>query len=493
MKSLQLIILSFVILSIACFGQSTHWIYKQQHPLDGCFTSAVEDNEGFIYTTQRFSNIGNLMGNIKHALLKLNKYGVLQQSINIDSPGDSILELTNLILLPNQNIMAIGVWGVGDYTNLNTLWVSVYNQQLQKLYTKKHTGPNFFLNFQVQKITKTIQNTYAGYTTYMFQNLTNPKSFYYEIDTLGNLVRPISYTNTEVYLADIIQNPTTGAYKGFGWADGSTNNIINYNSQLQYLGYQSIADNVSSFRAAKYINPSHYLFVCTTASDFTPNFNQDRIMVLKKNFLKDSTIQYKIIPGISIIDIDLGASNNSITFIDTNKIFITGQVGWSYIFNNTFKNHLVCVQMDSQLNIKWKKFIGGKAHYQPWNTLATKDGGILIMGSYIDNSMVNQRDALMIKIGPNGEVLNTNELPKGTQVFSYLVGPNPVQNILNIQGFTPNTTIHIVNSLGQVVMQQPITQQQTELNLSHLSTGVYFYRFSSPSGFILQSGKLVKE
>ncbi len=494
MKSLQLIILSFIILSITCFGQSTHWKYKPQSIVDDFFTKAVEDSSGnvFIADCSRFMETGT-----KSKLYKLNKNGTTQKITDFLLQEDSMLYVSNLFVLPNQNIMVIGVCGINS-TALNKLWVSVYNNQLQRQYTKFYTSNSFGNYVQSQKIIKTSKNSYVGYITYTSYNFQISNVNFFEIDSIGNLIQQNidANPNTRTILSDIIENPITHDYKCFGTHSSSTDAILTYNTQLQFISFTDNYISAGNVVSVKHINPFYYIHACTTNNDllrFTwPDY---KIGISKIRSKKDSVILYKYIETGLTTNYDMRTQYGAVDFVDSTKIYITGHAGSSFFgyLDNAFKNHLVCVQMDSQLNIKWQKFIGGNANYMAWNSLATKDGGLLLMGSYIDSSMVNQRDAYMIKIGPNGEVLNTNELPKGTQVLSYLVGPNPVQNILNIQGFTPNTTIHIVNSLGKVVMQQPITQQQTELNLSHLSAGVYFYRFSSLSGFILQSGKLVKE
>ena len=73
------------------------------------------------------------------------------------------------------------------------------------------------------------------------------------------------------------------------------------------------------------------------------------------------------------------------------------------------------------------------------------------------------------------------------------VYPNPVKESLNIVSNRPITvtSIQIYNSLGQLVMVVPNTQQMLSLNVSHLKSGNYYIKISSDSGS--SSGRFLKQ
>ena len=75
------------------------------------------------------------------------------------------------------------------------------------------------------------------------------------------------------------------------------------------------------------------------------------------------------------------------------------------------------------------------------------------------------------------------------------VYPNPTNDILNIVASTSSATesfkIQILNSLGQLLLDEPLTIQHSSFNIQHFNSGIYFVRISSDNGSRVV--KVVKE
>ncbi len=76
---------------------------------------------------------------------------------------------------------------------------------------------------------------------------------------------------------------------------------------------------------------------------------------------------------------------------------------------------------------------------------------------------------------------------------------SPVRNILNIKFgedelLPSNTQFQILNPSGQIMQQQAINENTTQLetDVSALSSGLYFVQLRSPQGLLLYTGKFVK-
>ncbi len=487
---------------------SLSWKYRSQSVIPGyyAFSKPVEDSSGNVFVLSVEPNSFSSSSNL--SLLKFNKYGAQQTFIDVMLP-DTGLILEGFFILPNQHYLAVGLSGKAIPNRMpisSHICVLEYDNNLQLIRTQHTALPEDTLSFSNSfSMIKTRQNTIT-----MIFGLGSPATLstkvqkIVEIDMQGNILKqaseyiPSPTSPIRRYHCNIEQqDPITGYYNIIGTSSNNYENyIFKYNTNLVLVDsskFHSDFSNVDSGcrecrEQIKYVTQK--AFITNMSFSVHSSVNGRSVPITKIDAQADTIMaKIKLVKTPSVTTFYFrNADWNSIDFIDSSKIYVVGTydiVGG--------KSYFACWQIDKNLNIAWSRFIGGEASYIARHTTATKDGGVIISGIIGPRNNLLTDAALMIKIGPNGEVLNTNELPKGTQVLSYLVGPNPVQNILNIQSFTPNTTIQIVNSLGKVVMQQPITQQQTELNLSHLSAGVYFYRFSSPNGFILQSGKLVKE
>ncbi|MBT8180998.1 MAG: T9SS type A sorting domain-containing protein, partial [Eudoraea sp.] len=70
-----------------------------------------------------------------------------------------------------------------------------------------------------------------------------------------------------------------------------------------------------------------------------------------------------------------------------------------------------------------------------------------------------------------------------------LIYPNPVANIINIQGLIPST-IELYNTSGQILERRISIGNDEQFNMTGYATGVYY--FSIKNGYQNYTYKLIK-
>jgi hypothetical protein len=109
------------------------------------------------------------------------------------------------------------------------------------------------------------------------------------------------------------------------------------------------------------------------------------------------------------------------------------------------------------------------------NTKATGSPGL------IENGLIHTNLDFFIR---NQPATATEELVRNTSRLY----PNPTDGYLNLGNFEGTTYFQVFNSSGQQVFARVLNQQK-EVDLSHLSAGVYYYKIAAEKQF--QSGKIV--
>lgn len=125
--------------------------------------------------------------------------------------------------------------------------------------------------------------------------------------------------------------------------------------------------------------------------------------------------------------------------------------------------------------------------------------------TFISDSIQNNLDGLMFD---NLDIHDFfSDVPDMNSLNEFLVSPNPVSDILNIQfnahissalSDLKNNRIILVNQIGQIIEEKQIgsflgqTTYNYELNLESISSGLYILRWISDDG-ILDSMRIIKE
>ena len=138
---------------------------------------------------------------------------------------------------------------------------------------------------------------------------------------------------------------------------------------------------------------------------------------------------------------------------------------WPYGNNGT---HLVITKTDKDLNLLWqKRFMKDGNIYSAFQTIATSDGGCLIIGNVYDHNPNRRQDVFALKINADGTV-GLDEIQEESMAFVY---PNPAKEAINIGGVEAKET-EVYNAMGQRVMNF----YGNEANVGALADGVYLLR-----------------
>ncbi len=113
------------------------------------------------------------------------------------------------------------------------------------------------------------------------------------------------------------------------------------------------------------------------------------------------------------------------------------------------------------------------------------------------NYMPTSNGKYCLKIEKNGcIVLVTVEVTDYVGINDYetvqfTVHPNPASDIIRVEGLEVNSTLNVLNMLGEIVTSYTVNASQT-IDVKDMDAGVYFLNAVNPEGHATASGKFVK-
>lgn len=132
------------------------------------------------------------------------------------------------------------------------------------------------------------------------------------------------------------------------------------------------------------------------------------------------------------------------------------------------------VKLNSCGNILWQKSLGGSSGDYARSIQQTTDGGYIVAGfsESNDGDVTGNHgitDYWIVKLGPDN--LSTNEINRKDNFSIY---PNPVKDILTIEGIAPNTRLIITDLTGKTILSTTVKSRIESIDVSGLPVGVYF-------------------
>jgi Secretion system C-terminal sorting domain len=152
------------------------------------------------------------------------------------------------------------------------------------------------------------------------------------------------------------------------------------------------------------------------------------------------------------------------------------------------------MKIDATGNIIWKKTYGGSGDDGLSNIQKTNDNSYIASGfsSSIDNDVTtnlnnSSYNPWIIKFNPLSVGVQENQLTN-TIISIY---PNPANDIVHINTSTSlvNESYAIINTLGQTVLNGKLENDNTNINVQTLQSGIYFLQIGSKQ---TQSYKIIK-
>jgi hypothetical protein len=182
--------------------------------------------------------------------------------------------------------------------------------------------------------------------------------------------------------------------------------------------------------------------------------------------------------------------SQSIDFVNKDTIFFGGYknniIGPPHTYN---KDWIIVGQVDSTLQQRFIKYIGGDAYYETNYIIATHDGGVFVCAGKFNHDK-QLYDLLFLKLNNEGILVNTasNELKS----WNSIIWPNPVTQLLNIELGKLAKEIEIIDLMGNMVKSINTNDTKIKVDLSGVASGVYIVRVIYEND-IVETHKLIKK
>jgi N-acetylneuraminic acid mutarotase len=146
-----------------------------------------------------------------------------------------------------------------------------------------------------------------------------------------------------------------------------------------------------------------------------------------------------------------------------NQLYVIGGVDSSFNYQNDFWT------LDLENNL-WTQL-------QSINTLPFKGGISFSVGNEIYYSTgINNQNSRLKETWKIANPTPSKELTSEEDIFIY---PNPTESILKIEGSKKILAINVLNSQQKMIINKQYLQNNIQLNISELSTGIYFLEIIS--------------
>jgi hypothetical protein len=394
----------------------------------------------------------------------------------------------------NNKLYAFGLL-INDTTNKLdfSFWLldTSLNVILNKKYSTVFYGPFYLFS------TVTSHNDFV--ITITGRDSTNFLGIMYVIiDSLGNLKDTIKYFNytgndfgyniieMDDYYLSFVQSDYLGPIMGNAAC------IIKYDSLLNIIDIHAMPGATVYNMMTSVAKNKNEFYLCGKNVTHFSGWDDFKIGILFMDSLYN--IQNSVYIGSDSDTVDYPATLKSIDFISYSSIFLCGVYNFQWNPYGTNPSWVEIYNLDSLLNIKWKKYIGGDIYYTVSGIKATNNKGCMVYGTFYNyNDSIQQNDIFIIKLDSSGNVLSS--IPHNIQVYNNpIVYPNPGQNelFISIPENYSETLFELYNSTGMLCAQEKFKTEELSVVTTQLKQGIYFYRIIQNNKTVA-TGKWIKE
>ena len=437
------------------------------------------DKEGNIYISSKIYN--NLIAGYDVITIKYDNSGNFKWRSYLY--GNSNLSYTLYAIVCDDSL---NVYISGRFANQNTLgFLTVKYDSLGNLKFAAET-PNNYNAPDGGTRAIVIDSSHNIYVTGMLDSVWKGSCLTIKYDINGNQLWAKLYNDSlanNTYGTSIAISNDGFIYVGVISGSGSNNNIV-------CIKYDSLGNKIWSklYNQVDTIEQNGYVFLASMKLD---SYGNIYLLSVCNNFLtlklnSNGELLWRKSYNESQPNTEFGS--NYLAIDEMENVYVTGAP-----YDSAVSTYIVTtIKYDSSGNMMWI----GKYN----------NGSYSILGlDSLNNVYVSSSSYPDISINTMKYDFNTGvETIKGNN-NSVIVYPNPANNTLNIH-FAPNSQLSILNSqliitnvLGEEVYHQAIINQQSStINISNLSTGVYFYSISNLTSSLTGSltnirGKFVVE
>lgn len=415
-------------------------------------------------------------------IIKLNKYGVLLDSVVIINQGCKCF-IDNLIKGQDSTFIGLGVnycdtlfylWFVEFDLNLNILQninIPINDRIISNIYTEKLNGECLINTFTVG-------------------SLGNTSICFVKTELSGNVTQ-IDYIDEGGQLNivnEFLIDSNRSQYKVFSF--NPLNRAPCFVNNLSY-GYQLLSSelldiNLLNGNTAQFFDSTRYFL-----SGMYLSSNSGEIDFSINNInCHDSILSQKIF-GLSNSYEFLSKEN--LHYKSPNNLFLVGTshitVG-NLMFSENPTQIMIYI-LDTTLNIINNNLIGGDACYLVLRSYSTRDGGYIISSSRYDHETQEyERDSYIIKVDSLGLLTAISQIDTIHRSIIKIF-PNPGKDNVKIDNFIKSTEIRFYSCTGKLVLEKELLEETEIINTSDFSNGLYIYKITYDDN-IIDTGKWIK-
>ena len=387
------------------------------------------------------------------------------------------------------NLMAFGTTYSGD-SSIYNLWIlkmdTSFNIINEHIY---YTGLNYIAT------TNSIIDSFGN--VILFCHTWNPypldNNFIFRLNQEGDSLYAKIYDNYNGQWAlDILQKKdNTGYYLFSQWtqlSSESNNDIVEVDNNFEIIEVVGQTNSTNNNTAMWYNDTS--FIICGQ----------------KQSFSSDTMYQ----TGVTIVD-TAGTIINEYYWGRPDTMFNPAGFRSMDIFNDfifyagtyniiwpglpTNNTWIVLNKLDMDLNLVWQKFIGGNNFFYSLLSIKINDNGYcLLSGRFVDYlNQENPAAIFLAKIGPNGEFLSKENIPK--DVMEVKLYPNPGNNYFMIDVNLPETkaNLQLFDMQGKLCGSYNITNGNNRINTAMLKAGTYVLNIVENNKIVLSTKWVKKE
>lgn len=481
----------FVILIMIVNGQSTlcqpSFVYRYSTLQDEVPFDAVETADGGYIICAK---IGSFLSQTYNTLLiKLTATGDTERTIVLTKSTNKSL-IVDLVPSTDGNFFGIGTQ---EYVQESKIWLLKITSDLQILldttYSVGLLDIVYFFGF-IDHLTDLIIYGSGNSNNY------NNHIYVYRLTQDGD---SLSYkyfpdTGNEYSFSMIEKSDSSGYYMAIdGNYQINTNSpgqILTFNNDLDVTDidslplYLSLYYNLQHFNDHQIILTGHQIFpFATPRTDKLAIHKMDTSFVINTTYFLGpwDTISY---PGYL----------HNLDFLNTNNIFLGGTCNQAIADFSSNKSYFMLGNFNSDLNLKWQKYIGGDMYYTLWAIKGASDGGCILMGGTYDYmTQTMERDILIVKVDSNGVITCANG-NRDLTLHDVVVYPNPGTTQLNIESGPQISGAKFVlwDMNGNLIHHEKLNRNKIKIEGHSWPSGNYIWIVANENQ-VIESGKWIKQ
>jgi hypothetical protein len=438
---------------------------------------AIELSNGqFIIVGMRILQPGIYAANI----MKIDAYGNLLHQNILRFNGNSS-RLLSIIQLSEDQFVLSGVTYPGTAGNI---WICVMDSSLNVIAQKSYILGTYSLYSSKMKLD--YQNNILVFGR--IDSLGTPYSFIFKLTPDMDSIYCRIYDEQWSIGQDLIERSDHKGYYflaiGFNLGSGK---ILSLDPDFNIEKITILNDEIGDHGTLKLFNSTHFM-VCALKAPTNSMSYKIGVQLYDTTF---NLIHYSYYGKTDTSEYP--ALIKSLDFSDPLSVFIGGT---SNMFQYEFvraDNWYRLNNIDTAFNLKWERFYGGDGCYALYGILATHDGGCLMYGTLWDyhNNPDYTRYLRLIKVSKDGLLSDENGKP-GVKAQEVILYPNPGTDRIIVESALKNLIVSFFDMTGNCVVKKSIQSTVESLDVSELSTGIYFYQVKCGDK-VVESGKWIRE